>query len=343
VIKLEIIKYNRKNIFDIPDVLVEFFDDHKFILFDIETTGLNPRYDKVILIGILYVENNDIFIEQFFCHNSKNEKKLLKTFKDRFNDFDFYITYNGGNFDIPFLNRRFLKNDIDYKIDPYLNLDLCRIVRKNQKKLGLNNCKLKTVEKFLNIYRKDTISGAKSVQLYKDYELTNNSKLKEKILLHNFEDILHLLPTLNILNYIDKDEIVTNIPKEFKVDNEHRFRIIDHKIDNDFLSVRGKLFGELKQDYVFYNQSYSYKLMKKNNEFSFKIPLLNINLYKNKSYTYIDLDGLDFVKTNLSEMNQQERNKYLIKAGKHINETNIYNFIKSFIYHILGLILNKNV
>lgn len=331
---MEVLKYKKENVYDIPDILTDIFNDSKFAIFDIETTGLNPSYNKVILIGMLYMENNEIFIEQFFCNTSKDEKELLNSFKDKFSRFDYYITFNGTTFDIPFLNKRFAKNNIDFKLDSYLNLDIYKIIRKDKKNLNLPNCKLKTVENFLGIQRTDTINGSESVRLYKEYELTQDSTLKDKILLHNFEDILHLIPTLKILNYIDKNAIVTNMPKQFAINNKLKIKIVDYSIEGDFLNIKGKYSGNLKKDYIFYNANYSLELKKSEKSFKLKIPLLNLNI-NNKSYVYINIDELKYQNFSLSNMNTSERNKYLIKKQNHINHENIYDFIKNYTIYTL--------
>lgn len=331
---MDIITRIQKNSYDIPSILTKLSKNKRFILFDIETTGLNPNYDKVILIGILYQEGDNIIIKQFFCNNSSEELELLKSFIENFHNFQFYITFNGNTFDIPFLNKRFSKYNLDYKIDPYLNLDLYRVVRKNKNLLNLNNCKLKTVENFLGINRNDTIDGAESVELFKKYEVNKDNELKGKILLHNFEDILHLLPTLNILNYIDKDSIIKDFPKEFSLHEKVKVRIIDYKIKKDFLEVSGKFYGSLNQDFIFYNHSYNFSLLKENKQLKLKLPLLSINTCSNETYSFFNLNQLNYKRFNLSKLSNEEKLKYVVKKGNKIKHSNIYSFIQDFSLHI---------
>lgn len=335
---MDIITKSKKVSHSIPSILAEFLDNQRFVLFDIETTGLNPSYDKVILIGVLYQEEENIIIKQFFCNNSSEELELLKSFIDAFQSFNFFITYNGGNFDIPFLNKRFAKHNLEYRIDPYFNFDLYKVVRKNKSFLGLDNCKLKTVEKFLGILREDTIDGAESVRLFKQYESTKNESLKEKILLHNYEDILHLLPTLNILNFIRKDRVFAHLPKDFSLANGLKIRIIDYQIKKDFLEVYGSFCGHLTQDLIIYSHNYNFNLIKENNQFIFKVPLLNVNVEEIGTYSFINLNELDYINYDLSQMNTEEKLKYLIKVDKEIKDINIFNFVKDFSSHVLNSI-----
>ena len=54
--------------------------DNDTFIFDIETTGLNPRFCKIILIGILYNCQDKTIIKQFFAENENDEKELLTTY-----------------------------------------------------------------------------------------------------------------------------------------------------------------------------------------------------------------------------------------------------------------------
>lgn len=335
---MDVIQSTEKNRFSIPTILSDIMADKKFVIFDIETTGLNSNYHKIILIGVVYIDGNEIIIKQFFCNNSSEEKELLESFINTFKHFDFYISFNGGNFDIPFLNKRFLKHNLDYKIDSYLNFDLYKVVRKNKLHLGLNNCKLKTIEKYLGIKRKDTIDGLESIKLYKEFERTGHEDLKRKVLLHNFEDILHLLPTLSILNHIKEDKVFAFFPKEFSYSNKIVIRIVNYKIAKDFLFAAGNYYGDLSQDYVFYNHTYDFSLLKENRQFSIKIPLLSINNKSNTNYTFIDLNELDFLNIRLSKLDNTEKLKYLVKIGNEIKDLNIFNFIREFSLSVLDRI-----
>ena len=63
----------------LPKNFVSLYKDVPFCIFDIETTGLNPAFNKVILAGMCYVENDQIIIKQLFCKNRKKEYTLDKT------------------------------------------------------------------------------------------------------------------------------------------------------------------------------------------------------------------------------------------------------------------------
>lgn len=201
---MEVITKTIDNLIDIPK---------NHFVFDIETTGLSPKYCKVILIGVLYNLNNKTIIKQYFAESEEEEKDLLLKFINDIKTFDHHITFNGVSFDIPFLNSRFNSNDIDFSIDKCDDIDILRIVKPFKEKLSLSDCKLKTIEKYMGIQREDTISGKESVELYKNFVISKDISLKEKILLHNYEDIYYLGKIYNIKNIIDEslDYIDINI------------------------------------------------------------------------------------------------------------------------------------
>ena len=47
------------------------------IVLDIETTGLDSSVDKLVLLGIILVENNKSYLIQYFAENDLEEKRLL--------------------------------------------------------------------------------------------------------------------------------------------------------------------------------------------------------------------------------------------------------------------------
>ena len=222
---MEVITHKIDEIIDIPK---------NSCVFDIETTGLSPKYNHVILIGLLYIKDNQTIIKQFFAHNTDDEKELLFYFKEVFRAFDNHITFNGHRFDIPFLNKRLEKNNLDFFINKEKDIDILKIVKPYQKKLNLENCKLKTVESLLNIQRQDTISGKESVYMYKEFEKTKNESLKTKILLHNYEDIYYLAKLFKIQDIIDSTETYIDISY---INSNFKLRLANYKFKGDIIYI----------------------------------------------------------------------------------------------------------
>lgn len=138
---------------------------------DIETTGLNPKKDRIIAIGI-YTSKPYIFF-------STNEEKLLNSFLSflRKHRIKKLIGYNILLFDIPFILERLKKKDTFNKIKL---IDLYLISRKLYK---LERYRLKDVCKAENIHIQDDISGYDIPQLYERGEY-------RKIISHLKSDII---------------------------------------------------------------------------------------------------------------------------------------------------------
>lgn len=217
---MEIITKTLDNFINIPS--------NSFV-FDIETTGLSPKFCKVILIGVLFNKDNKTIIKQYFAQTEDDEKNLLLAFINDINVFDTHITFNGLAFDIPFLNSRFNKYNINFELNKNDDIDILNIVRPFKGLLSLSDCKLKTIEKYIGISREDTISGKESVKLYKEFVSSKSNDLKNKILLHNYEDIYYLGYLYKIKDLLEeklkpivinnKDLFLKLIPLSFKISN----------------------------------------------------------------------------------------------------------------------------
>lgn len=227
--------------------------DNTFI-FDIETTGLNSKYCKIILIGILYNCQGETVIKQFFAESENEEKDILQAFVDEISRFKSHVTYNGLNFDIPFINYRLKKHNIGFHLNKDDDFDILKFIRPFKNSLKLKDCSLHTIENFFGISRTDTIDGSESINLYKQYvEFKDNSTL-DLILLHNYEDIFNLSKLLEIKylisNKLDTININTNslnlkiFPKKYKITTKKL--IIDYMI-----------FDDKNHNITIYNDNYS--------------------------------------------------------------------------------------
>lgn len=228
---------------NISDKYIDIPVNH--FVFDIETTGLSPKFCKVILIGIVYNENNKTIIKQFFALNEDEEKELLHEFINEIKHFSKHITFNGFTFDIPFLNSRFQKHNIDFTLDKFDDLDILRLVKPYKEKLSLYDCKLKTIEKYIGINRNDEISGKESVEMYNEFVSSQNKNLKDKILLHNYEDIYYLAHLikiqdileehLNPINLSTSQGVLKLVPMSYKFTKSNlimKYNVLSEKFNN---------------------------------------------------------------------------------------------------------------
>ena len=242
---MEIITKTLDELIDIPP---------NYFVFDIETTGLNSKYCKVILIGILFNKDNKTIIKQFFANSEDDEKELLLNFINFIKHYKNHITFNGLTFDIPFLNSRLKKHNINFSLSKNDDIDILKVIRPFKENLSLSDCKLKTIEKYLGIYREDTISGKESVDLYKEYCATKDNSLKEKILLHNYEDIYYLGKIFKIKDILkEKLNILSIITDKIHLD----LVPISYKISKNILSIKYNLFEGTLFNIDIYNDNYS--------------------------------------------------------------------------------------
>lgn len=175
----------------------------KDILFiDIETTGFTARTSKLYLIGCMYYQNG-WKAKQFFSEEYSDEKELLEEFFDFAIMYKVLIHFNGNNFDIPYILAKCKEHSLDYDFDKFIGIDIYRRISSYKNFLKLENCKQKTVEKFLGIEREDKFSGGDLIGVYHDYVKDKDNDLKKFLLLHNYEDLKGMLKILPILSYPD--------------------------------------------------------------------------------------------------------------------------------------------
>jgi uncharacterized protein len=145
----------------------------KIAYVDIETTGLSRWSDEITLIGIY-----DGVIPYLYV-NGKN----LEEAEGKLKEFDIVVTFNGKQFDMPFIEQRF-----SCKYDA-IHLDLRYMLRE----LGLQGG-LKSIENQLGIHRDSDLHGVdgfEAVRLWYQYKRGNQSAL-QKLLRYNEQDIINL-------------------------------------------------------------------------------------------------------------------------------------------------------
>ncbi|UHR03026.1 ribonuclease H-like domain-containing protein [Peptoniphilus sp. GNH] len=203
-------------------------NEHSIVL-DIETSGLSKNRDSIILIGVLYKKYNQIIIEQYYAEKFSDEIYLLEAAVELLNSFKKIITYNGDSFDLAFLNEKInfygLKNlDIE-------SFDLYKLIKNNRNVLGFKKMTQTYIESFLNFQRPfGDISGKGVIEIYKSY--LKHKEGMQKILDHNFYDLLGLLNCLKVEDLIFKARTIKSHCGNFYYEN--------FKVEKNLLSIRGK-------------------------------------------------------------------------------------------------------
>lgn len=331
---MDIITYEFNDEIYVPTVLKDTLASN-YCFFDIETTGFNRKYDSIILIGALIVSGSQVTVKQYFADTLKEEEDiLLAFFKDTITTNNF-ITYNGDAFDIPFINTKADLLDINYRIDSSNSIDLLKVVRKNKSMLNLDNHKLKTVEKFLGIFREDKISGKESVDIYNRYLKSKDEKLKQIVLKHNYDDIYHLPKLLSIYDLIEEiDKLSLNfIFNNQNVSYDTYLSNVDVKKDR--LLIVGNTEKLNLADQVYYGENYTFKWTPKLGVLELYVQLQGGLLSDGKQCVYLNKDDFSFSLDIIDESPYNVPISILIvKEDKTLIMENIKEIVKVLIQEI---------
>ena len=156
----------------------EFADRALFL--DIETTGLSAHYDQVTMIGALGGGKLALFVNGF----------NLDEFPAYVAQFPLLVTFNGRQFDVPFLRAHFPGAQLD---QPHIDL---RFVLAS---LGYRGG-LKAVERNLGLSRDSAIQGVdgfEAVRLWHSYRRGDRAALM-KLGLYNLTDVVNMVELVEI-------------------------------------------------------------------------------------------------------------------------------------------------
>lgn len=211
----------------------------KIVFWDIETTGFSRRYDSIYLMGYFYWEGRTPYLEQHLCSSTAEEIGLLENFLQKMDDFEVLVSFNGDTFDIPFVQERLKQMRVRGHLSEFRSMDLYKMYRPYASFFGWTNCKLKSIECFLNLERRDTMDGGELIEVFYEYSRTDDPGLQKTLLLHNYEDILNLPYLLKIQHYMDflKSAAVTGL----QVRPQGQKMILDFTLSqNPPLSIQGQ-------------------------------------------------------------------------------------------------------
>ena len=226
---------------------------------DIETTGLSSKHHPVILIGVLSPAEKDSWnITQFFARSPDEEAEILHAFFQFIEPYDLLFNYNGTSFDLPFLNRRSQHLHLNMQVPLHKSFDLYRVIQTSYLSEILPDLKLKTIESFLGVSRKDQISGQESTRLYQKYLASKDERLLHQILLHNQEDLSSFLSCLPIFQKINFHQSVFR--HGFPVACQNKVLYVQAiQLLPSGISARGKI-SDASMDYQFYQEDFTFSL-----------------------------------------------------------------------------------
>ncbi len=305
---------------------------------DIETTGLSPQRSQFILGGLLHAEKDCLVSRQFFACDLTQEQETLCAYLKAVNEKDVLLTYNGHRFDLPFMQGR-AKEDCAFPFE----LDLYRLLKGYSpiRKL-LPNLKQKTVESFMGLWehRKDEISGKESVELYYQYLAQKDPALKEKILLHNHDDLFQLYRLLPVLEKTDLHHGMFDLgfpvkPADIRLPHLTADRIT---VGSDTLRISGRQYKN-PADYRCYEWEgvpCSSFFCKKEKNFSISVPLI-----RQSGFVLADLKTLDMDISPFSKYPSCQEGFLILKKDKEYNYLEINHFVKQITERILNQWITK--
>lgn len=294
--------------------------------FDIETTGLSHKYSNIVSITTLLMENNIYKIYQLFCEYSIDEKEIIKYFNELIKEKKYVITYNGNNFDIPFLMNKYNHHKIEFNLDCFVKIDLYNDMRHLRNKIEINDLKLKTVEKYFNIKRDEAITGQDVTILYEAYKIEPRKEFAEMILQHNYEDVFNLQVLFkNIFNLYDS---IIHINDELIV----KINFSDFSFKKNTLLGNFYVISNFNKDYVHQALNFDLKLEIKSQLMKISIPISFFKDQKINEFYY--LNNNDFNMENYTTIDGIKKNLIPLKFNGKIYHENILTIINSIITSI---------
>lgn len=278
------------------------------IFFDIETTGLAREHSSIFLCGVLYYDNSNYIIEQFFDETSMAERNLVSFISDHFKQKKYIVTYNGNAFDIPFYENKCKKYEVPPHLDKKTLVDLYVLIKKANLSNRLDNYKLKSIEKFMSLNRIDQLDGEDLIRLSTAYKITPKKEYLDLMLGHNREDIANL-PYIH--SYIDKNTMQNAVLLDKPSYNI--LHLIKKSLKVKRNSIRFTLTSMPVIDYDLIVNALLYKLLWSKQSAKVELELLVKEGFDN------DEDYIKYI--NLKEYGLSKYEKYLILEKNHAIKT----------------------
>jgi hypothetical protein len=275
----------------------------------------------------LLFEDDKYKIYQIFCQYKVDQPVALKYLKDLIKSKKYIITYNGNSFDIPFLLEKAEQNNINIDFNCLIKIDLYNYMQKFKNKINVVDLKLKTVEKYFSIERKDTLGGKDVLTLYEAYQLEPRKEFSYLILKHNYEDVYNLpLVMNNIFDLYDevlylKDIIVT-------INNR------DISVKRNLLSCYFNVITNINKDFISHSMNYNMKLSVNSQVLEINIP---VNFFKDeniKEFYYLNND--EYRIKSFTAIKGIKRNLIPVKINDRIYNDNINNVVKEIVTEGFG-------
>jgi uncharacterized protein YprB with RNaseH-like and TPR domain len=188
------------------DERLKELDFRRALFLDTETTGLTGGTGTFIfMVGLGFFQEDKFLVRQFFMRDYSEERASLSLLKTVLDSFQFLVTFNGRQYDIPLLETRFILSRMPSNIREMPNFDLLYPSRKIWKG-AYENCRLVTLEsRLLGVERKDDIPSEWIPYLYFDYIQTGDARKIQQVFYHNQMDILSMVALAGRIHLVYHD------------------------------------------------------------------------------------------------------------------------------------------
>ncbi len=313
----------------------EYFGGLKVCVLDIETTGLNPNRSEVILGGLLVPGEECAEVIQYFADREGSEESLLKEYGDALSLADVLITYNGYSFDLPFMRQRLRKHGLGYPFDHIQYFDLYRALHYySRMREVLPNLKQKSIEVFLGLspLRQDEISGGESVALYDEYLRSGSVAAREKVLLHNRDDLVQLASIVRILEKLDLHRIL--FYEGFTVaSGDKRAYVKSMTLSNKVFTITA---GTRNMDLDYYSFETGYQAIHKAKERKLTV---TIPLERRQGADFIDFESIDADFSQLLRYPSFESGYLILREKGTMNYAEVNKAVRVILRAILELVV----
>ncbi len=172
-------------------------DPNRLLFLDTETTGLaGGTGTYAFLVGAGWREDDHFVVTQYFMRDLDEEPALLAALAPVLERAAALVTFNGGGFDLPLLETRFV---LGRRRWPALlpHLDLLRPAR-TVWTACYDDCRLATLERaVLGLARESDVPGGLIPSLYFDWLRLRRASPLARVFAHNRDDVLSLAALLS--------------------------------------------------------------------------------------------------------------------------------------------------
>ena len=171
-------------------------DPDRLLFLDTETTGLaGGTGTYAFLVGAGWLEDDRFVVTQYFMRDLDEEPALLAALAPVVERAEALVTFNGGGFDLPLLETRFVLARRRWP-GTLPHLDLLRPARRVWA-TSLEDCRLGTLERrVLGLARESDVPGGLIPALYFDWLRLRRGAPLARVFAHNRDDVLSLAALL---------------------------------------------------------------------------------------------------------------------------------------------------